>query len=149
TRVPRSKVYTRTIQIDDDLLQYIDTFSKDSTKEIREALYFPHPRPCENSSPLIDFAYKHVRSTVNDCQKTVEAKSDSTQQETLKASKKQKIIIEPVRYVELRQESDVTRVTKSLRKCSATSQYFLPEISHDVLKKKNFDAWQNLRPIYQ
>ncbi|CAI2192610.1 7882_t:CDS:2, partial [Funneliformis geosporum] len=74
TRVPRSKVYTRTIQIDDDLLQYIDTFSKDSTKEIREALYFPHPRPCENSSPLIDFAYKHVRSTVNDCMTVIWAR---------------------------------------------------------------------------
>ncbi|CAI2189554.1 5745_t:CDS:2, partial [Funneliformis geosporum] len=30
-------------------------------------LYSPHPRLCENSSPLIDFAYKHVRSTVTDC----------------------------------------------------------------------------------
>ncbi|GET04606.1 C2H2-type zinc finger transcription factor [Rhizophagus clarus] len=53
-------------QIDDDLLQYIDSFAKDSTKDIRKALYSPHPRLCENYNPLVDFAYEHVRTTVSD-----------------------------------------------------------------------------------
>ncbi|CAG8674869.1 2345_t:CDS:2, partial [Paraglomus occultum] len=35
----------------------------DSTKDIRKALYSPHPRLCENYNPLTDFVYEHVRTT--------------------------------------------------------------------------------------
>ncbi|CAG8800662.1 10176_t:CDS:2, partial [Gigaspora margarita] len=54
------------LQIEDDLLNYIDTFAKDSTKDIREALYAPHPKFCREYDPFKDFAYEHVRTTVSD-----------------------------------------------------------------------------------
>ncbi|CAG8768171.1 25222_t:CDS:2, partial [Dentiscutata erythropus] len=54
------------LHITDDLLKYINTFAKDSTKDIREALYAPHPKLNRNYDPFADFAYEHVRTTVSD-----------------------------------------------------------------------------------
>ncbi|KAF0389229.1 hypothetical protein F8M41_010938 [Gigaspora margarita] len=54
------------LQIEDDLLNYINTFAKDSTKDVREALYAPHPKFCREYDPFKDFAYEHVRTTVSD-----------------------------------------------------------------------------------
>ncbi|RUP48480.1 hypothetical protein BC936DRAFT_144504 [Jimgerdemannia flammicorona] len=53
-------------ELDDDILTYIDSFSKSSTKEIRQVLNTPHPRLGEDYNPKTDFAYEHVRTTVSD-----------------------------------------------------------------------------------
>ncbi|CAG8532643.1 3996_t:CDS:10 [Paraglomus occultum] len=65
------------LEIDDELLEYIDTFAKasqilnynlfsSSTQEIREALNTPHSRLGQNYNPQTDFMYEHVRTTVMD-----------------------------------------------------------------------------------
>ncbi|KAF0553321.1 hypothetical protein F8M41_020419 [Gigaspora margarita] len=41
------------LQIEEDLLYYINTFVKDSTKDIHEALYAPHPKFCCKYDPFI------------------------------------------------------------------------------------------------
>ncbi|RIB15284.1 hypothetical protein C2G38_1590933 [Gigaspora rosea] len=54
------------LEIDDEILEYINTFAKDSTKEIRIALNTPHHRLGSNYNPQNDFVYEHVRTTVSD-----------------------------------------------------------------------------------
>ncbi|PKB98103.1 hypothetical protein RhiirA5_506333 [Rhizophagus irregularis] len=54
------------LEIDDEILEYINTFAKDSTKEIRVALNTPHRRLGGNYNPKNDFVYEHVRTTVSD-----------------------------------------------------------------------------------
>ncbi|CAI2165328.1 7218_t:CDS:2 [Funneliformis geosporum] len=74
--------------------------------------------------------------------KTVEAESESTQQETRKASKKQKIVVEPVEPTRrsdriLRQESDLTRATNSLRISSASDSESHTAPAEQSSKTKN------------
>ncbi|GBC17023.2 C2H2-type zinc finger transcription factor [Rhizophagus irregularis DAOM 181602=DAOM 197198] len=66
TEIRETKSMYELPKIDDDLLEYIDSFAKDSTKDIRKALYSSHPRLCENYNPHVDFPYEHVRTTVSD-----------------------------------------------------------------------------------
>jgi len=63
-------------EIDDEILAYINTFAKDSIKEIREALNTPHPRLGNNYNPQKDFAYEHVRTTVLDWVRLLEIQSN-------------------------------------------------------------------------
>ncbi|CAG8628621.1 7413_t:CDS:10, partial [Paraglomus occultum] len=53
-------------EIDDELFEYINTFARDSTKEIRKALNALHPRLGDNYNPQTDFIYDHIRTTVAD-----------------------------------------------------------------------------------
>ncbi|CAG8661085.1 12946_t:CDS:10 [Funneliformis mosseae] len=66
TEIRETKSMYESPQIDNELLGYIDSFAKDSTKDIRKALYSSYPRLCENYNPLVDFPYEHVRTTVSD-----------------------------------------------------------------------------------
>ncbi|CAG8814804.1 20531_t:CDS:2, partial [Dentiscutata erythropus] len=62
------------MQIDDELLNYISTFAKNSTEEIREALYALHPNLTRNYNPINDFKYEHIRTTVSDWVRLLEMK---------------------------------------------------------------------------
>ncbi|CAJ0767684.1 10372_t:CDS:2, partial [Entrophospora sp. SA101] len=73
-------------QIKDELLEYIDTFAKTSTKDIREALYASHPRLCRDYNPLVDFAYEHVRTTVTDWVRLLEMHPNPLTQQDLPES---------------------------------------------------------------
>nr|CAG8524154.1 554_t:CDS:2 [Entrophospora candida] len=73
-------------QIEDELLEYIDTFAKTSTKDIREALYASHPRFCRDYNPLIDFAYEHVRTAVTDWVRLLEMQPNPLTQQDLPIS---------------------------------------------------------------
>ncbi|CAG8566171.1 5769_t:CDS:10 [Funneliformis mosseae] len=57
-------------EIDEEILEYIDTFAKlpvqKSTKEIRDALNTPHPLLGRNYDPHTNFIYDHIRTTVTD-----------------------------------------------------------------------------------
>ncbi|GBC48009.2 C2H2-type zinc finger transcription factor [Rhizophagus irregularis DAOM 181602=DAOM 197198] len=53
-------------EIDEEILEYIDTFAKKSTKEIREALNTPHPLLGRNYDPHTNFIYDYIRTTVTD-----------------------------------------------------------------------------------
>ncbi|KAF0470740.1 hypothetical protein F8M41_025289 [Gigaspora margarita] len=53
-------------EIEDEVLKYLNTFSKTSTKEIRKALNTSHPRLGGNFNPQVDFAFDHIRTTVAD-----------------------------------------------------------------------------------
>ncbi|CAB5358950.1 unnamed protein product [Rhizophagus irregularis] len=53
-------------EIDEKILEYIDTFAKKSTKEIREALNTPHPLLGRNYDPHTNFIYDYIRTTVTD-----------------------------------------------------------------------------------
>ncbi|CAJ0757531.1 4078_t:CDS:10 [Entrophospora sp. SA101] len=73
-------------QIEGELLEYIDTFAKTSTKDIREALYASHPRLCRDYNPLVDFAYEHVRTTVTDWVRLLEMHPNPLTQQDLPES---------------------------------------------------------------
>ncbi|KAG9284923.1 hypothetical protein G9A89_006301 [Geosiphon pyriformis] len=62
--------------IEEELLEYINTFDKGSTTEIRAALNKPHPRLENGYDPQEDFAYDHVRTTVADWLRLLEMKSN-------------------------------------------------------------------------
>ncbi|CAB4402319.1 unnamed protein product [Rhizophagus irregularis] len=53
-------------EIDEEILEYIDTFANKSTKEIQEALNTPHPLLGRNYDPHTNFIYDHIRTTVTD-----------------------------------------------------------------------------------
>ncbi|RIA83184.1 hypothetical protein C1645_743266 [Glomus cerebriforme] len=53
-------------EIDEGILEYINTFSKDSTKEIRKAITVPHPRSGDDYNPQKDFVFEHIKTTVSD-----------------------------------------------------------------------------------
>ncbi|CAJ0842920.1 6493_t:CDS:2, partial [Entrophospora sp. SA101] len=73
-------------QIEGELLEYIDTFAKTSTKDIREALYASHPRLCHDYNPLVNFAYEHVRTTVTDWVRLLEMHPNPLTQQDLPES---------------------------------------------------------------
>uniref|UniRef100_A0A1D1ZBK4 Uncharacterized protein n=1 Tax=Anthurium amnicola TaxID=1678845 RepID=A0A1D1ZBK4_9ARAE len=53
-------------EIDDNILEYINKFSKNSTTEIRKELNTPNPRLGDSFDPQVDYAYDHIRTTVAD-----------------------------------------------------------------------------------
>ncbi|CAG8653474.1 3249_t:CDS:2, partial [Acaulospora morrowiae] len=65
------------LEIDDEILEYINTFSKNSTIEIRKALNTIHPRLGDNFNLQKDFTYDHIRTTVADWLRLLEMQPNS------------------------------------------------------------------------
>ncbi|CAG8594921.1 10979_t:CDS:2 [Funneliformis caledonium] len=53
-------------EINDEILEYKNTFFKTSTTELRKALNTLHPRLRASFNPQVDFVYNHIRTTVAD-----------------------------------------------------------------------------------
>ncbi|CAG8623116.1 14050_t:CDS:2 [Funneliformis mosseae] len=54
------------LEINDEILEYKNTFSKTSTIELRKALNTPHPQLKVSFNLQVDFVYNHIKTTVAD-----------------------------------------------------------------------------------